>query len=77
MTRVREARAAYDQARADARQLVARKRALLGQAIAEARDAGTTQTEILTDMKRSREQVRSFEQAYKDWLRDHGGQQPA
>lgn len=74
MTEVREARAAYDQARADARALVDRKRALLGQAIAEARENGTTQTEILKDMNRSREQIRSFEQAYKDWLRDHPGE---
>ena len=74
MTEVREARAAYDQARRDAKALVDRKRALLGLAIARARDAGTSQTAILTDMKRSREQIRSFEQAYRDWLRDHPGE---
>jgi len=74
MTEVREARAAYDRARADARALVARRRAELGKAIAEARDNGTTQTEILKDMKRSREQIRSFEQAYRNWLRDHPGE---
>jgi hypothetical protein len=74
MTEVREARAAYDQAREDARALVDRKRALLGQAIVRARAAGTSQTAILTDMKRSREQIRAFERAYRDWQRDHDGE---
>lgn len=74
MTEVREARAAYDKARADARALVDRARAELGKAIAEARENGTRQTDILKDMGRSREQVRTFEQAYRDWLRDHPGE---
>ena len=51
-----------------------RARAELGLEIHEARQAGTTQTEILKNMKKSREQVRSFEQAYRDWLRDHPGE---
>lgn len=74
MTKVLDARRAYEQARADAKVMVDRARAQLGREIAEARQAGTTQTEILKGMKKSREQVRSFEQAYKDWLRDHPGE---
>jgi hypothetical protein len=73
MTAVLEARSAYDQARKDAKALVDLARARLGREIHDARQAGTTQTEILKGMKKSREQVRSFEQAYRDWLRDHPG----
>ena len=76
MTRVLEARAAYDQARVDARQMVARRRAALGYEIYLARQEGTSQTAILTGMKKSREQVRAFEQAWRDWERDHKGDDP-
>lgn len=76
MTRVLEARKRYDQARIDARALVERHRAALGLEIAQARREGTTQTAILVAMGKSREQVRAFEQAYKDWERDHPGTDP-
>ena len=76
MTRVLEARAAYDQARIDARELVARHRAVLGLEIHLARKGGTSQTEILQKMGKSREQVRAFEQAWRDWQRDHGDEDP-
>jgi hypothetical protein len=71
MTQVLDARKAYEDARAEAKALVDRARALLGLAIHEARQNGTSQTEILVGMKKSREQVRAFEKAYRDWLRDH------
>jgi hypothetical protein len=71
MTKVLDARADYEQARRDAKLLVDRARARLGWEIHQARQSGTTQTEILKGMHKSREQVRSFEQAYRDWLRDH------
>jgi hypothetical protein len=74
MTKVLEARARYDQARLDAKALVDRARAELGLEIHEARQAGTSQTEILKKMGKSREQIRSFEQAYRSWLRDHPGE---
>ena len=76
MTRVVEARKRYDQARIDARELVARHRAALGLEIRLAREAGTSQTEILNKMGKSREQVRAFEKASRDWERDHQGEDP-
>lgn len=74
MTKVLDARADYDQARRDAKLLVDRARARLGWEIHQARQTGTTQTEILKGMGKSREQVRSFEAAYRNWLRDHPGE---
>jgi len=74
MTEVLEARADYDQARADAKALVDRARARLGRSIRQARQQGTTQTDVMKGMNRSREQIRAFEQAYTDWLRDHKGE---
>lgn len=71
MTEVLEARKAYDQARIDARLMVARARARLGLSIAQARDSGVSQSAVMVSMGKSREQVRAFEQAYKDWQRDH------
>jgi hypothetical protein len=76
VTRVLEARQRYDQARTDARALVDRHRAALGMEIHAAREQGTSQTEILTAMGKSREQVRAFERAYRDWVRDHPGETP-
>lgn len=76
MTEVLEARAAYDQARADAKAMIDRARAALGLSIAQAREQGTTQTQVMEGMRKSREQVRAFEAAYRDWLRDHDGRQP-
>lgn len=71
MTEVLEARAAYDQARADAREMVDRARARLGLSIAQARASGRSQTEVMKSMNRSREQVRAFEAAYRHWVEKH------
>lgn len=73
MTEVLEARKAYDQARADARKLVDRARARLGLSIVLARASGGSgaQTAVMESMHKSREQVRAFEKAYRDWLRDY------
>jgi len=71
MTEVLEAREAYDQARADAKKLVDRARARLGMSIVQARANGGSQTAVMESMHRSREQVRAFEKAYRDWLRDY------
>lgn len=76
MTRVLQARARYEQSIRDARELVARHRAALGLEIRLARESGTSQTEILTKMGKSREQVRAFERASRDWERDHQGVDP-
>lgn len=76
MTGVVEARQRYDRARVEATQHVDRYRACLGLAIREARDSGMSQTSVMAAMGKSREQVRAFEQAYRDWLRDHDGEDP-
>ena len=72
MTEVLEARKAYEQARADAKELVDRARARLGLSIVQARDSKVvSQTDVMNALGKSREQVRAFERAHKDWLRDH------
>jgi hypothetical protein len=76
MTEVLEARKAYNQARADAKAMVDRARAQLGLSIRYARQNGGSQTAVMKGLELSREQVRAFEQAYQDWLRDHEQQEP-
>ena len=76
MNRVLEARKRYEQAQVDARELVARARAALGLEIHLARSGGTTQTEVHAEMKKSRQQVRTFELAWEQWADKHPGQDP-
>jgi hypothetical protein len=76
MNRVLEARKRYEQSQIDARELVARARAVLGLEIHLARKGDTKQTEILEGMKKSRQQVRTFELAWERWAREHNGQDP-
>lgn len=71
MTEVLEARRAYEDARDEAKEIVDRARARLGLSIRQAREAGKSQTEAMATLHLSREQVRAFEKAYRDWLRDH------
>ena len=56
--------------------MVARKRALLGLAMIRAReDDGESQATISAEMGyRGMQQVRAYEQAYRDWVRDHPGE---
>lgn len=75
MTQVLEARRAFDEARAEASAMVARKRALLGLAMIRARESGReSQATIAREMKVGTQQIRAYEQAYRDWLRDHPGE---
>ena len=75
MTQVLEARRAFDEARAEASAMVARKRALLGLAMIRARESGSeSQATIAAKMKVGTQQIRAYEQAYRDWLRDHPGE---
>jgi hypothetical protein len=78
MTRIREAEAALEQARADAKALVDRVRAGLGLAMIQAREAGEeSQTTIAAQMGwRGSQQVRAYEQAYRDWADKHPGETP-
>ena len=76
MNRVLEARKRYEQAQVDARELVARARAELGLEIHLARQGDTKQTAILEGMKKSRQQVRTFELAWERWAKDHPGEDP-
>ncbi len=75
MAEVLAAHQAYKQADDEALALRARARARLGFAIAQERDQGTPQEAIARRLGRTREQVRRYQQAYRDWLRDHPGEQ--
>lgn len=78
MTEVLEARKALDDARDEASRMVARKRALLGLAMIRARERGhESQATIAKEMGVGPQQVRAYESAYRDWLRDHPGEQLA
>lgn len=75
MTEVLEARQAFDDARTEASAKVARKRALLGLAMIRARETRQeSQASIARALGIVTEQVRRYEQAYRDWLRDHPGE---
>lgn len=76
MERVLEARRRYEQSLVDARELVARHRAALGLEIHLARQEDTTQTAILEGMRKSRQQVRTFELAWERWAEKHPDQDP-
>ena len=58
--------------------MVARKRALLGLSMIQARKSGgESQATIAAKMGFvGTQQVRAYEQAYRDWLRDHDGASP-
>ena len=51
----------------------ARVRARLGLEVAQERAKGTTQDAIAEQLRRTREQVRRYEEAYREWVRDHPG----
>lgn len=53
-----------------------RGQAVLGRAILDERDKGTRQEEIARRLGRTREQVRRYQTAYRDWLKEHGGSEP-
>jgi ribosome-binding protein aMBF1 (putative translation factor) len=75
MTQVLEARQALDEAREQANAMVARKRALLGLAMIRARESkAESQSTIAKKMGIGPQQVRAYEQAYRDWVRDHEGE---
>ena len=75
MAEVLAAHAAYKQADDDALELRARARARLGLAIALERDEGTPQETIARRLGRTREQVRRYQQAYRDWAEKHPNEQ--
>lgn len=76
MPEVLAARDAYKQADADALEMRALARARLGLAVElELRKPGQTQEGIARKLGVVAEQVRRYRQAYRDWLRDHPGQQ--
>jgi len=78
MPEVVAAYGAYKQSERDAIALRTRGRARLGQAVNEYRKAkGLTQQEVAGALGVVVEQVRRYEAAYRDWLRDHDGQAPA
>ena len=55
--------------------MVARKRALLGLAMIRAREGGReSQATLAAKMHVGTQQIRAYEQAYRDWVRDHPGE---
>jgi UDP-glucose 6-dehydrogenase len=76
MSQVLAARSAFEEAREQAKQLVDRRRALLGLAMIRAREDGReSQSTIGAKLGwRGTQQVRAYEQAYRDWVRDHPGE---
>jgi hypothetical protein len=75
MTDVLEARREFDDARVAAAAMVARKRAQLGLAMIRAREGGReSQSTIAKAMGVGPQQVRAYEQAYRDWAEDHPGE---
>jgi hypothetical protein len=74
MAEVLAAHQAYKRADSEALELRARARARLGLAIVQERDSGTPQETIARRLGRTREQVRRYQQAYAEWLRDHPGE---
>jgi hypothetical protein len=76
MPEVLEARDAYKQADLDALAMRFRARARLGQAVARERGKGSTQPEIAEQLEVTVEQVRRYEAAYREWLKEHDGTEP-
>jgi predicted transcriptional regulator len=74
MPEVLEAHQDYKRADQEALELRFRARARLGLAILRERGKGTPQEKIARNLGRTREQVRRYEQAYRDWQRDHPGE---
>jgi hypothetical protein len=72
MTKVLEQRKAFDNARAQAREMVDRERALLGLSMIEARESGgESQATIAQQMGVGLQQVRAYEAAYRQWAEKH------
>jgi DNA-binding XRE family transcriptional regulator len=75
MTLVLEARRAFDDARAEATAMVDRKRALLGLSMIRARENGEeSQATMARKMNVGPQQIRAYERAYHEWLREHPGE---
>lgn len=76
MTDILEARAAFDQAREEAKELVDRARARLGLAMIRAREASPeSQATISAKLGYTgTQQVRAYEQAYREWAERHRGE---
>lgn len=75
MTEVLEAKKALDDARAQSKDFVDRRRALFGLSMIRARERGaTTQPKLAHDLQLGMQQIRAYEKAYRDWLRDHPGE---
>jgi hypothetical protein len=75
MTEVMEARQRFDNTRAEAAAMVARDRARLGLAMIQARETRQeSQSTIAAKMGVGSQQVRAYEQAYREWVEKHPGE---
>lgn len=71
MPDVMQAHADYKEADAEALKIRFRARATLGRAILAERDKGTPQEAIARRLDKTREQVRRYEVAYRQWQREY------
>lgn len=71
MPEVLEAQRAYKQADEDALLMRFRARARLGRAVAQERAKGSTQPQIAETLDVVTEQVRRYEAAYREWLKEY------
>jgi ribosome-binding protein aMBF1 (putative translation factor) len=72
MAEVLAAYAAYKQADEDALLLRFRARATLGKSVTEERrNSGKTQNDVAGKLEVATEQVRRYERAYRDWMKQH------
>lgn len=77
MPEVEAARAAYEQAQLDAIELRRRARVLLGRAsLQERTKLGKKQQAVATESKVVVEQVRRWEAEWREWERQHPGEEP-
>jgi len=68
---------AEERAQESAKEIRWRGQAVLGRAILAEREANGTKVEVIArEIGRTREQVRRYQVAYRDWLKGHDGAEP-
>jgi hypothetical protein len=65
---------AEKRAQETAKEIRWRGQAVLGRAILAERDKGTRQEEVARRLNRTREQIRRYQMAYREWLKEFGSE---
>jgi hypothetical protein len=65
---------AEKRAQETAKEIRWRGQAVLGRAILAERDKGTRQEEVARRLNRTREQIRRYQTAYREWLKEFGSE---